>query len=145
MEDLVIWLHTPPKGDRDLSRSHVVFTTCNSSIPDHLQGTSTPSSGDQLWQVLDLGRGLPGHHGFQAKTSQNLTVSTIWTFDQLWQILCLSGSTRNPKVETEKLTQSKNLTESDIANPHWTMHHVRPPWRSSKQIIIPKNSLPHNQ
>ena len=34
-----------------MSRSHAVFTACNSSIPEHLQGTSTPSSGDQLWQV----------------------------------------------------------------------------------------------
>ena len=41
----------PPKGDRDTSRSHVVFT-CDSGIFDTLQGTSTPSSDDQLWQVL---------------------------------------------------------------------------------------------
>ena len=68
----------PPKSDRDMSRSHAVFTACNSSIPEHLQGTSTPSSGDQLCQ----GPCIP---------KQSLTVPTIRTFDQLWWVLhCLS-------------------------------------------------------
>ena len=59
----------PPKGDRDTLRSHVVFTTCDSGIFDTFQGTSTPSLGDQLWQVLHCLSVLPGIHSLKLQVN----------------------------------------------------------------------------
>ena len=80
----------PPKGDQDLSRSHVVFTTCDLEVLRSPLGQSMPWTADQLWQVLVIRRSCqvtmdPRQRPPEPDSANHPNIDQPW-----WVLHCLS-------------------------------------------------------
>ena len=137
MEGLATWLHTPQKviethRDHMWSSPHATQASAIPSRAHPCQNRWSALVGPKFRRVCQESETNPKVHiDTRIKTHLGPDWANHPNIDQLWWVLhCLSVLPGEKVTKISRWIFLKSNTRSNSANPLWTMHHVRPPWRS---------------